>query len=301
MMKKLRPDALVTVFCLLISLALPALALTTSENKGLSYETLEIYDPDTDKISVMNLEEYTSHVMMPVVLQVEKEDKIPASALEALAIAMRTRVMLYINASCKGDFCLCEEHSLPYGKEVGENVKRAVKETAGLVLTYNGALAPAFIHHSSYLVTQSAYNGIGQEISCLPSVSSPETAPVYQTFVSRDEFVMSMQIKLGFKDYGFEDILEMELDSSGRVKGIKCGEGYADGESFANAFGLSGTHIFLEKEEDGYTIICRGRGSGLGMSVCGALEMAGSGKDHIQILNHYYKDCLIIPIYKIIR
>ena len=300
-MKKLRPDALAAVLCLLIALALPALALNTGEDKGLSYEALEIYDPDTDKISVMNLEEYTSHVMMPVVLQMGREDKLPADALEALAIVMRTRAMLYLSTGCKGDFCLCEGHSLLYRKEVGENVKTAVKETAGLVLTYEGALAPAFLHHSSHLVTQSAYNGLGREISCLVSVSSPEIAPVYGIFVSREEFEMSMQIKLGFKDYEFSDTLERELDSSGRVKSIKSTKYFTDGESFAKAFGLPGTHILLEKKEDGYMITCHGRGSGLGMSVCGALEMARSGKDYTEILDHYYKGCKVLPVYKIIK
>lgn len=295
-MRSLKLTSLAVMLCILLAVALPALVLDRDKSSGPSYEALNIYISQTGESRIMSLEEYTAHVCVSLAGQ-----EAPLQMARALAIVARTRVLLYANKACRGDYCTCPEHSLPYDDDVPQQVAEAVNSTAGEVIVAEGSLVPAFVHKSSYLATSSAYELLGKEISCLVSVSSPENAEEKEIFIPRDEFVLVMQIKLGFEDYSYGDEILPDRGSTGRIKQISVKDSFVSGEAFASAMGAESTNISLEKTDGGYNLSFRGCGDGLGLSIEGAREMARKGSDAKEILSHYYQGCRIERVYDIIR
>lgn len=295
-MKKMRIEGLLALLCVLIATALPAIILKGQKGE-LSYDRLEMYFHEKDKSAIISLEEYTAHVTQGVCGDTE----LPSDALEALSVAMRTQALLKRGTSCDHDYCDDPGHSLPYAAVCEEKVTEAVKNTSGLVLSSGGALVPAFVHYSSYLVTESSFNLTGREISCLVSVSSPEVVEPTEKFVSFEEAKIIFDVKLGIKDYDISNEIIPVLNSTGRAKEVRAGENIVSGIDFAAAFELESACFKCERGEEGYTFTVYGRGNGLGMSICGAAAMAEDGMRYFAILIHYYPESEIVPVYKLIK
>ncbi len=295
-MKKIRVEGILIILCVLLATAVPA-AILKGKNTELSYDRLEMYFHGTNQTAYLSLEEYTAHITQALRLEEEMEK----GALEALAIAARTMALLTKGTSCNHDFCDSPEHSLSYEYECSPEVSEAVKNTSGLVISLNGALAPAFVHHSSYLVTESSLDLTGREVPCLVSVSSPESVEPSQSFVSFEEAKMILEIKLSIKDFNPSKAISITYNGTGRAKYVKVAEQSVSGTDFARAFGLESSNIKLEKLEKGYSFTVYGKGNGLGMSICGANVMAKDGALYDTILLHYYPGCEITPVYKLIK
>lgn len=102
-------------------------------------------DSDMTVINVVNFEEYLYGV-----LPYEMGGSWPLEALKAQAVAARTYAALHMNKYAKYGFNLCSTTaSQVYGGYKGEqpNCTKAVEETRGKILTYNGK--PAYIYYFS--------------------------------------------------------------------------------------------------------------------------------------------------------
>ncbi len=287
-MKNKRVQMLAFAICFLLSAALPALALQNSSSK-LTYESFELYDCEQDKMLKISLEQYTANVCTALA----GDESLSEEALSALAVASRSCALLMWGRACKGQLCTCPSHSLPFEKNIRQDVNLAVVATKGEILVHNGAIVPAFVHQSSYLATESAYNLLDEELSFLSSVTSAESAPKTRVHINRSEFVSVMRIKLDVKNFTADDEIVLTRDNTGRVKSVESCGVLIEGSEFVRAFALVSSCFEINKEWEDFEIICQGCGSGLGMSLMGAEHMASEGKSYTQILTHYFKGCEI--------
>lgn len=258
------------------------------------------------EIVEMNLEEYLVGVVageMPASYEPE--------ALKAQAVAARTYTLhLKHNGGCSAhagaDVCTSSGHCQAYRTEEQmrtswgshydeyyDKIKDAVYSTQGEEIYYEGEEIQVFYFSSSGGMTEDCSNVYQESLPYLVSVDSPgeESYSNYygQVTVGYDEFVSKM------KDFSpsirlsgtADDIGEIKRFDSGRVQSIKLGNESFTGREIRSIFGLNSTN-FTIKATDEITFSTIGFGHGVGMSQTGANEMAKTGADYIEILEHYF-------------
>ncbi|SFC32779.1 stage II sporulation protein D [Clostridium uliginosum] len=272
---------------------------------------VKLYKKSEDKVEAIDLEGYIIGVVA---------GEVPANfdeeALKAQAVAARTFYVNKINNPCKEaakkDAEICDTtHCQVYmnkdtrmeswsKKDADKNwdkIKKAVEDTKGQVLTYEGKVLeyPQFFAVSSGK-TESARDVFSSDIPYLKSEESKgeEIAPKYKSSVkvSTKEFISKIN-----KKYPNAKISESNLSSNirvesyteaGGVKEVKIGEEKIKGTEFRSLFNLNSANFSLSVEKNSINIECTGYGHGVGMSQWGANIMAKDGKKYDEILTHYY-------------
>ena len=172
-----------------------------------------------------------------------------------------------------------------------EKISSAVKETEGLVLTYESTIALAAYFPVSAGVT------VEGDLPYLISVASPydSLSPYFEDAKSfTPEEVMEIckatwpEGRFDF-DTDYEDWFSEIVFSTGSVvySAKICGFGVT-GNEVRQAFSLASSAFTVEFEEGEFVIHTRGLGHGVGMSQQGALQMAGTGASCEEILSWYY-------------
>ena len=283
---RLRP--LAAALCLLIALALPALIVRAGAGSGRG-RNIKLYLHERKEEITLGFEEYVARRTQGVIDRygtLSDTGTVPGQAIRAIAVCVRSGVMLEDGKECSHTFCAGDDHSPPYVEEYGEEVRRAVSDTAGQILTLGGAIAPALIHGASHLVTESAFNLTGEEVPCLVSVSSPERTFSQIFDISFEKMSMVLSVNFG------ADLIENDVvpcfDNAGRLSDVRVGDTVIDGESFASALGLPSSCLTLVRSEKGFTLAVYGEGNGLGLSFAGACVMAKGGEDYASVLSHYF-------------
>lgn len=277
---------------------------TTGERR----ETVRVYNPDTDKTEVMSMQYYLTSVVsgeMPASYKLE--------ALKAQAVAARTyleRKIALGGCSQKegADICMSSQHCQAFCSEAKQKknwgddyeeysakIEKAVQDTAGQVLTYDGRVIEALYHSSSGGSTEDVSAVYGGSLSYLTSVDTPEKEEdiTVQTSYKRDEFVSI--IKKSYPTCGIsaselnKQIYIEEYSESGRAARVRLGKISVTGREFRGLLGLRSTDIRLAFDKNNIYITAVGYGHGVGMSQVGANIMAGNGADYREILLHYYK------------
>lgn len=246
----------------------------------------------------MPLEEYVVGVVLA---------EVPASfameALKAQAVASRT----YALCACEGnrhsgsDICTsytcCQAYISPEtylaagGSEDNlQKIRRAVEETAGQVLTYQGSLICATYFSCSGGSTEDAVAVWGTDVPYLQAVESPgeEFAAVYtDSYVfTAEEFQTALCIRLdGAPDAWFGEVVYTE---GGGVATMEIGGVAYRGTTLRTLLGLRSTAFTLRVADGGIYIETLGYGHRVGMSQYGAEAMAVAGSDYAEILAHYY-------------
>lgn len=213
--------------------------------------------------------------------------EMPASfeleALKAQAIASRT----YALYNRESELTASTKHQVFHTKEARaekwkdqfdtyeQKLTRAVDETKGQVLTYNGELISAMFHASSNGQTESALNFSGNDIAYLQSVPSPEVDEERQMVVV---------------PWSKKDIAQMKIsrNSSGRVDKVTIAGATLTGREMREHLTLRSTDFQFTNQGGQVFAITRGYGHGVGMSQKGANELAKQGKQAKEILTHYY-------------
>ena len=201
---------------------------------------------------------------------------------------------------------LCDSsvHGLPYlsydelvdrwgEKETAARISaadRAIQATRGQVLCYDGEVVPALLHHSSGSITRSV-----ESLPWLSAVSTPEEER--ETVCARSEeevrhcLAAALRLLLPSDSALWE--LSLETDSQGRVESVTIlGQSFS-GSTVANALNLPSVAFEIEMEGETLTFICRGEGSGCGLSREGAAIYAADGLSCGEILLHYYPSCTV--------
>lgn len=278
-------------------------------------KTIKLYNPYTDKVDEIDLEEYVKGVVaaeMPAEFHIE--------ALKAQAVAARTyavsRTIRYKDGHpdhkgapiCRGIHCqaylsleeLRQIHGESWVVKYWQKIEESVKATEGLLIYYNDEVVEPLYHSTSGGMTEDSVNVFLVDSPYLKSVVSPyeEDAPRYKTIttITGEEFISKIKGKYPkaniTKDNFFDKIKLVEKTESGRIKKLAVDSQIIDGREIRTIFSLNSTNftITYDKKLNIIDIVTYGYGHGVGMSQWGANGMAKKGNDYSSILKHYYTD-----------
>ncbi len=270
---------------------------------------LKVHNHRLDKTVIMELDDYLRGVLaaeMPALYHQE--------ALKAQAVAARTYTIKqlpryggpgsqkYKGADVSTDFTDCQ--AFLSEKEMKEKwgfvaffyywsrINRAVEETRGQILLYNGKIIDAVYHANSGGITEDAQYVWGRDTAYLKSIESPFDGENEKSFKSTYYFALNeLKEKLGIQQTSIGDRIDIiKKSSSGRVLELKIGDKSFTGIQVRQKLSLPSTKFELTSEGDIYTFTCYGKGHGVGMSQDGANGLAKNGYTYQQILKYYYNN-----------
>ena len=253
------------------------------------------------------MDEYLGGVLlaeMPAAFPLEAQK---AQAVVARTYALRQRVLggkhenadLCTDPSCCQAWIRYEDYAEKEGADTAQTAAgqaaRAVRETDGQALFYEGALIDATYFSSSGGRTEAAVEVWGSDVPYLQSVDSPgeedalhngesrsfsaaELRDLLQTL--RPEAVLSGPVQ----DW-FGDVTETE---GGGVDEMEIGGAAFSGLELRSLLGLRSTVFSVSVEGDTVSFTTQGNGHRVGMSQYGAKAMAENGSGYQEILAHYY-------------
>lgn len=177
-----------------------------------------------------------------------------------------------------------------------ENIfQDAVNSVANKIITYNNSPIKAVFHHMSAGKTESSSNVWGGNIPYLIEAdSSVETnLQNFHKTISININELYKNIKKEFSNATMSNIKQNDIailskSSSGYVKSVKIFNIELSGTKLRSILKLPSTNFNLSIENENVIFDCKGNGHGVGMSQCGANELANQGKNHEEILKHYY-------------
>lgn len=269
---------------------------TTSFNYEDKVEEVKIAVKSEDEILNIDLEEYVLGVVA---------GEMPASfheeALKAQAVSARTYALYKMNNS-KANYDVVTDVtnqvyiSVRKMKEMwGSNyeyyynkIKKAVKDTEYLVMTYNGEIICSMYFSTSNGYTEDAKQVFGTNQEYLKSVSSPEEESIKTVSIEKNEFCQ----KLGISCNDIK-ISNIKKNTSGRVDSLDINNKSFKGTELRTKLGLRSTDIEIEVS-DKVNITTKGYGHGVGMSQYGANKLASQGKTYEEILKYYYQNIDIV-------
>lgn len=250
-------------------------------------------------VEQMNMDAYLTGVVLA-----EMPADFETEALKAQAVAARTYTAKTTKSGGKhgnGSICtdsgccqayISKESYLNQGgsEENLQKVRRAVLETSGYVLTYEGELIEATYFACSGGSTEDAAAVWGTDYPYLQAVPSPgeENAAHYCDTICFT--VTQFQNKTGCTLTGDPAVwftVEALTVGGGIASMNICGERYS-GTQLRRLLGLPSTAMTITVSEETITIVTRGYGHRVGMSQYGADAMAATGKTYPEILAYYY-------------
>ncbi len=235
----------------------------------------------------------------------------PLEALKAQAVASRTYAARLIKKQGDYDIGSDTAHQVYTGLEkVNEKIVKAVKDTRGEVLYYNGRMITAFFHAccGGRTTTPSAAFS-GDIVKPLRGVTDPycKISSHYEWDISihQDDLLSFIQ-KNGSTALKLNSVKIYSKDKSGRAVKLAF---LTDKGSFKieskqlrkefGAFEFKSTFITrIEKRSKEYIFYGRGWGHGVGMCQEGAKFMAQKGFNYKKILTFYYPGSRITDIKK---
>lgn len=182
-------------------------------------------------------------------------------------------------------------------KEKINKIRKAVVETRGEYILYNGEIIQALFFSTSPGKTENVEEVFTEALPYLRSVDSSfenGVSPVFEeqkTFLKQD-FCQKLNLKICDK---IVTNLKNQT-STGRVKQIEINGQNFTGAEVASFLGLRSNYFQLEEKGSTVYVTTRGFGHGVGMSQYGAEALARKGYTYDKILKHYYTDVEIKKI-----
>lgn len=281
-----------------------ALPETTAPPKSFD-EATQLRISDGGQVTTISLGQYLLGVVSS-----EMPLSFPEEALKAQAVASRTYVLYQMEHGRHSGFDVCSDstccqawqseqalaqrHGADW-PQYRELAQRAVSETDGQVLTYDGALIDATFFACSGGRTESSLAVWGGDLPYLQPVDSPgeEAASCYlgEVAVPQAEFCSILQqadpeVAFGPTPAGWFGM--MTETTGGGVAALVIGGRSFTGTQLRQLFGLNSTNFTVAVTEDSIVFETLGKGHRVGLSQYGAQAMAQAGSDWQQILLHYY-------------
>ena len=273
-------------------------------------ETLSVYIKDEDKVLQMSKSQYLKEVVsaeMPADFELE--------ALKAQAVAARSYLESRRNAykvsgtpkEHKGaEICTDSTHCKAWISEAKrkelwgadadknwEKISRAVTETDGQTITYNGEVISAVFHSTSSGKTEASKDVWGGDKPYLVSVESPgdKESPKYKSNkeITLSEFKKIAEANIPDVDFSKGIIDGIKRSDAGGITEVKIGGVRIHGTKLRSIYGLRSTNATIQINGDKVVFDVTGYGHGVGMSQYGANYMAKNGKDYREILTTYYQ------------
>ena len=274
-----------------------------------SEETVSVYISQEDKVVTMNEMQYLKEVVaaeMPASFEIE--------ALKAQAVAARSYLVSRRNAykisgtpeEHKGaEICTDPTHCKAWiseekrreswGTDADKNwdkISKAVSETAGEVITYNGEVISAVFHSTSSGKTESSKDVWGGDRPYLVSVESygDTLSPKYKSEkeITVDEFKKIAEANIEGVDFSKGIIGNIARSDAGGILTVEIGGVPVKGTVFRKIYDLRSTNAEITASKNTVKFDVKGFGHGVGMSQYGANYLASQGKGYEEILKTYY-------------
>ena len=282
--------------------------IRTGKNKE---PKLKVYIVQEKKIKEMAFEDYVAGVVGG-----EIKNDWPEESIKAQAIIARTFVLQFIqekgqskykNAHVSTDI---EEAQAWNTQVINDRVRKAVNDTKGQVIVYNGQFAKTWFHSNAGGKTATAKEGLnykGKNPPYIQVVDSPDTsdavdkdAKSWSTTFTRAKVITALK-DVGKSLKSFSSVSIGEKGPSGRAMTIRFDKTDVNAAELRLALGSTDMKsTLLDKitlEGNQVVMSGRGYGHGVGMSQWGAFSMANNGKSAKDIINHYFKDINIVKMW----
>lgn len=284
---------------------------------------INVYVDKDKKLIQIPLEEYVKGVVAAEMPALFHEEALKAQAILARTYALK-RMRIFGGNGCdyhpEADVCtdpavsqawLSEEDLREKWGFIGyyrywRKIDKAVEDTRGLMVIYDGVPIDAVYHSSAGGVTEAALYVWGNDVPYLRSVESPwdEDGNKYEETVSfsLQEFAARLDISVTSLSVALErrqPIMKvLEYSPSGRILRIQVLDKEFSGREFRSKLDLNST-MFTWNIRDGRVYFTTlGNGHGAGMSQYGANGLAEEGKTYEEIIKHYYYGVEIEPIFR---
>nr|WP_295946962.1 stage II sporulation protein D [uncultured Agathobaculum sp.] len=250
------------------------------------------------------------------VVAAEIPNDFPEEAIRAQAVAARTYAVYKLSRGRpevhpNADLCDDYHHCAAYRDVAVETaaggdlsrVQQAVEDTAGEILTYDGAPIAAVFHCVSGPRTEAARDVWGEDVPYLQSEVSPGGS-AYSGYedavtVSADEFRAAVADAFPSADVSGDPAFWFKASVrsvAGGIITVQLGGVTVEGTAVRELFGLQSTNFTVTTTGDSITFHTIGYGHGVGLSQYGAKYMAEQGADYREILSHYYQDTSLVSL-----
>ncbi len=249
-------------------------------------------------INQVDLEEYVKGVV-----PAEVNSTWHLEMLKAQAVAARTYALYQQMLSSTRDYDVVAsvQDQVYRGKNgVDGPIHRAVNETRGLVLTYQGAPIYAAFSSTAAGLTEDAVNVWSKEYPYLKGVECPFdlASPYYQWTASFKRETLEVNLRqLGFAVGTISSIAAVSISRGGRVASLRLahsdGELVLKGEELRKAVGYTvvpSTQFTIDSVGEYVVLSGYGAGHAVGMCQWGAKELAELGYPFSTILSYYYPE-----------
>ena len=262
----------------------------------------------------LDLEEY-----LPGVLAVEIPAQYEPEALKAQAVIARTYIRKQMKETKEGtleiqesaldlDYPQLEQLRQKWGTEefpaLYEKLEIAVKDTKGMVMTYEGDyIDPMFCRTSAGMTRRGDENHPYLEpVECPGDPQAPGFTQIL-AWDAREFAQLVNQIPPGAGEAETAAILPeqipesiqiVEREEGGYVRQISIGGRLLSGEAVRYGLGLNSCAFELEGQGDGVGARVRGSGHGYGLSQTEANRKAKEGWTAEEILKHFYKNIELV-------
>ncbi len=291
--------------------AKPEIPAPISQGAGVEPELL-VYLEDTGKVKSMKMEEYLQGVVAG-----EMQPDWPDNALAAQAILARSFTLQKIAEKNKLENR--DAHASTNEKEfqaydatkINDRIKKAVEQTRGQVLIYNGNYIRAWFHAYSGGKTATAQEGLGFTVAPTPYIqpvddsafdqSIPAEVRTWTASFPLAKVRTAVKAATGQDPGAVTSITIPKKSESGRAVNLKVNNTEVDANKFRLAIDsttMKSTMISEIKVAGGKAVFSgKGYGHGVGMSQWGARVMAEQGKTAEQIALYYFRNCKVVKLW----
>lgn len=262
---------------------------------------INLYITETQKIEKIKLYDYLCGVVAA-----EISPSSPIETLKTQAILARTFTLNFINnnkskyenADISNDITEAQAYNK---KLINNNIKKAVKETSGLVIKYNNELINAWFHANSGGQT-AFYNEVFElNENSYPYIKSVKTfnksnLEKWTVSFSKNEILNTLR-NMGQSVSNISSFNKGEIGQSGRCITFIIGGKEISANTFRINIGstrLKSTLIDNITIQDNNVIFSGfGYGHGVGLDQNYAIYMANQGKKYDEIINYFYENIII--------
>ena len=253
------------------------------------------------------------------VLRAEMPASFEEEALKAQAIAARTYTLYRIRGGGSAnhpDADACDDHTcckayLSAGQAAAnwggmavyyeEKLARAVRETDGEVLLYDGAPILAVFFSSADGSTQGAGDVWLNDLPYLRKVDSPEDETLVPNYYSTASFPAAEFKSLVLRAYPNADlsgdagtwVRNIVRNESDYVSSVTVGGVKMRGNDLRTLLSLRSPSFTVEYKDAAFTFHVTGYGHGVGMSQYGANALAREGYRAEEIVQHYFSGAVV--------
>lgn len=178
-----------------------------------------------------------------------------------------------------------------------QKITKAVNDTQGEYIAYNGEVIQAFFFSTSSGKTENSEEVFQESLPYLRSVDSTwdsDVSPVFNEIYkfTLEEFYQKLNLP-------YEEKLQINIvdtTSTGRIKNIEINRQKFKASDLTKLLNLRSTYFNIEQNGNIITIQTKGYGHGVGMSQYGAQAMALKGYNYQEIIKYYYQNVEILKM-----